>query len=231
MVVSVQFPLRAGDALPYFKRSHEARSGTRLWSGDTDSRLRLATGAFSFKHQNIALAAGGPGASDEELLKIMEDLKDVARALAPELALAFIDFNYSFNSASTSNSGFTRDEIGGPTLIEPICDEQSFDGFPWQILGPKHLAHLGELPPDARALPGGRFEVAVGDAKDWLWPWYEPGSLRGLPPPTPLPRVVARDTGRRLLGGVLLPVDETHDLNSARYQIGKYRIRDDGAPE
>lgn len=42
------------------------------------------------------------------------------------------------------------------------------DAFPYQILGPGHLERLGSLPPGARALPAGRFELSIGASSDWL---------------------------------------------------------------
>ena len=40
---------------------------------------------------------------------------------------------------------------------------------PLTRLGLGHVARLGALPADARELPGGKFELAIGEIDEWLF--------------------------------------------------------------
>jgi hypothetical protein len=44
------------------------------------------------------------------------------------------------------------------------------DAFPWQVLGPRHVARMGELPANAVPLGRDRWELAIGDPGDWASP-------------------------------------------------------------
>jgi hypothetical protein len=77
------------------------------------------------------------------------------------------------------------------------------DAFPWQVLGPGHLARMGELPADARPLGKDRWELAIGDLADWA------GPTRAGP-------VIA--LGRQLLSAFLVTDAELRSLYEERRQ-------------
>jgi hypothetical protein len=52
--------------------------------------------------------------------------------------------------------------------VDEFCDEIVLDAFPYQVLGPGHLARLGGVPAGARAVAAGRVELAVGEPASWL---------------------------------------------------------------
>jgi hypothetical protein len=171
---SVEFTLRPGDALAFFEQLQTAEPMSAVFvAGQPEARIRAANLAFNEGlRPNLALAAGGPDATDAELLEHFERLKQVARRLAPELAYAFVSLEDDFSAFSRAHHwppwNLTRGAKRSWYRLNHVCDELCVDVFPYQVLSPGHVVRLGGAPSGARSLPGGRVELAAGDPYAWL---------------------------------------------------------------
>lgn len=146
----------------------------------------------------LQLAAGGAD-DDDSLIELFYELGAIADALAPATACSWIGFddNVRFGLPSVTDSNGAS-----PTLVERCCDEIVIDAFPYQVLGPGHLARLGQseagdgpLLRSGKQLEGGRVGLRLGEPRAWL---DEP--------------TAARDAGRRHLAGCILTTNEVMDL-------------------
>jgi hypothetical protein len=159
-----QFPLLPADVLPF------AQTGWAiLMVGD------LASRAWAINlSPSLVLGFGGPDATDAELVAMAEDFKTLARHLAPQAAQAFVDIAPRFGTFSTIRHGTDWYVEGGeaPHFVDQVCDEMCFEGFPYQVLGPGHVARVraaaGGLPPEVVPLDHGGAEVAIGDLALWV---------------------------------------------------------------
>lgn len=128
-------------------------------------------GAKTVPHSHVVLAAGGPEASDEELLGAYERLRDVARRLAPSVTYAYIWITDNLGPLTMVGISVPWCVEGGPSVDGVrgyLRDELVFDGFAYQVLNPGHLARCAELPAAGRPLAGGRVEISIGEPSDWL---------------------------------------------------------------
>lgn len=141
--------------------------------GKTVRGVHATTGVPGYE-PSLALAAGGPGATDDEQLRSLAALIEFARSFAGEVAYAFaaveVDFGPFAHPQYIPDWAVEGDGASpmSHSRMEMLLDEIVLDGFPYQILGPGHLRHLGGMPAGARALQQGRFEVSVGNPEDWL---------------------------------------------------------------
>jgi hypothetical protein len=161
-----QFPLLPADVLPFARRG-----GAIMMVGD------LASRAWAINlSPSLVLGFGGPDASDAELVAMAKSFKTLARRLAPQTAQAFVDIATRFGTFSTIRHGTDWYVAGGedPYDVEQVSDQLCFEGFPYQVLGPGHVARLaaastdGTLPSEVSPLDEGRVEVPIGDLADWL---------------------------------------------------------------
>jgi len=165
----------------------EPRDGVG-WFGDTEAgwpvrALAICSGPAQ---SHLALGAGGPG-SVGRLPLLFEGLRNLARRLAGDLAYGFVDLSPTFLRFA-----------GASHPLEPFCDEAVFDGFPYQALGPGHLARLGGPPPGACPLSGGRVELSAGDLAAWI------GEVdHGAPEPLGWRGGTRREPVQRVLGPCL----------------------------
>ena len=211
----VQFPILAKD-LAGFARRYPEGGASIMVNGDLGSR---AWGVHL--NVNLVLAFGGPQSSDDELVAMAEEFIVIARRLAPELGLAFIDIAERFGPFSTLRHGTSWYSSGGedPTFVEWVCDQLCFDGFPYQVLGPGHLARLaaagpeGSPPRQLRPLEAGRAELAVGELRSWL-PWNPER-----------PRVL--EEARRLLAPCLLRRSQSGPLLDERQAASRRAVLGD----
>lgn len=90
------------------------------------------------------LGAGGPAASDEDLVEAFAALVDIARGHASEVAHAFVSIEPVVGGLTTSHPPVEWPRLGGesPDLVGRVVDELVFEAFPYQILGPGHLRRL-----------------------------------------------------------------------------------------
>jgi len=183
-VISVQFPLGKEDVGQFLIRSRQERaSSTVVVSGDLQSNIRTATGRFLGNVPSIALAAGGPSVSDEELVGLFFQLVEVARLASSQAGYAFIAFEPGFGSMDSPwHAAEWAFEEGAPVeLSELMCGEIALDAFPYQILGPGHLKRLGRMPAGGHPLEDGRVELSIGKPDAWLIKDFShPESWRGL---------------------------------------------------
>lgn len=210
----VQFPVLARDIGPLLDR-YKGGGGYTFVSGALDSRLRAVHVTTS-----LGLAAGGPATDDDEMLAAAGELIGIARRFASNAAYAFITFEPSFRYFPLGRpvyDWYISGQGDPPELAEPLCDEFVLDAFPWQLLGPTHMAHLGKPPAGAFRLPGGRIELPLGELADWL-----PGS-------STRPELQAQ--GRRLLAPCLLKVGKSSAFLRARWEAAQRHASDQAEAE
>jgi hypothetical protein len=171
--MSLEFPVEAGGARSWLARWAKGRvTGALLVAGDLDARIRAVAGYFYGAPGGLALAAGGPAASDDDLLAGFEALKGVARRLARDVTHAFISVEPTFAGFASPfhDTEWSRRHGGAPfEMVRGSCDEFLFDAFPYQVLAPGHLARLDSAPAGGRELGGGRVELEIGEPAAWLF--------------------------------------------------------------
>jgi hypothetical protein len=163
----VQFPVGGSDALELLERPREGI--VRLMASDPTTQVRALHATF-IGYQYLALAGGGPEATDDQLIETMESLIGLARELAPTLGYALVTPWPTFNGL---NSLTRAKGLAVQELVVKLCDEIILDGFHYQILGSGHtnrLIYPESLLPSIQLEPflEGRVGVRVGDASDWL---------------------------------------------------------------
>ena len=199
-----EFALSVSGVRAFLVAAHSARVvRSTVVAGDIDGRIRAGTGAFL--GGSIALAAGGPATTDDDLAQAFAELRDFARHHTAEIAYAFIDIASTFDTAirPTPHTGWTEGDGESPERIQRACDEVLFDAFPYQLIGPQHRARLGATPPAAKAVGDGRLmELELGDLPTWM--------------PTHPARDSARADARAALRPCLLQYGEARDIIKQR---------------
>lgn len=167
--LSVVFPIERWATREVFEQCRRAGI-VQVVAGDLECRIRVLYVAFRGGLPAVAVAGGGPAATDEELVAEIEDLAEMGRRLAPTLGYAHISVPPTF---LTMMIGAWRGVVnpGG------LHDEFVLDAMPWQLLGPGHLQRLdaaGALPLDrsglaqVRPASNGMVELTIGQPADWL---------------------------------------------------------------
>jgi hypothetical protein len=176
-LLGAPFDVPAEDAPTFVHHATRARAWCDLVQGSLTDRVRTASLTFGAT-PHLALAAGGPGCDDDALLVRFELLCEVARELRGEVAYTCIDFEPTFADigAGLATTGW-RDRGGAlpNTVAAELVDVRVPDVFPFQLLGPRHMARLRELRPESTSgvrLEDGRSEVMVGAPDDWF-PWLD----------------------------------------------------------
>lgn len=176
-VLGVEASVMAKEAAGILHGCARARAWCDVVTGDVHRRLRTASISFGIA-PHVAVAAGGPRCDDQGLLARFELLQEVARehatsgtrARADRLAYACLDFEDTFGDLGTglSNVGWAEED-GAPAnrVVGRLADRHVPEGFPYQILGPRHLEVLGDAV-DARPVADDRWELTLGDPADWL---------------------------------------------------------------
>lgn len=183
-VRSMQFGLSSDACLGFLEECYRARTSAVVVSGDLKARVRGAHVVHFIS--NVALAVGGD-AGDEELLETVGALQDVGRRLAGDVSYAFVSIDGSLGCFDAPHHCASPefeprdipvpvdptayamlDKPPSPANVAKLSDEIVPEAYPWQILGPGHLRRLGHVPAGARPLPGGRVELAIGEAESWL---------------------------------------------------------------
>ena len=175
--VIAQFTLDASEGASAFQLARRARAGTFV-AGDVTARVRGVHGRF-IGSECLALAAGGPASTDEELLTELAGLIQQARSLAADVAYAFIAVEPCFALFSALDCGTEWYRTGGapPQSVRDGADEIVLDGFHYQLLGPRHVDRVGAASPledrlssdDAvQQLDERHLELRIGAPADWL---------------------------------------------------------------
>ena len=180
-VQSLQFPVPSHEANSFLEQCHAARMGAKLVAGELNGHIRVIATHY-FGVPNIAIAAGGPAAGDEDLLGLFHDLKDVARRVVASAGYAFIALDPVF--APLGSAFHYAETVRGNDVdarwIAYLCDQLVLDAYPFQILGPGHMERLGGVPEGAKASSEGRFELTIGHPRSWL---LEPSAYEVQPDP------------------------------------------------
>jgi hypothetical protein len=135
---------------------------------------------------------------------LAEELRDLVEHLAPELASAYVSIEATFASVVThgqlsDESVFSDDGSYRPRfMVNEACDEVVLDVYHHQVLGPGHLARLGEPPAGSKALGAGGVSLTLGSPSDW-----DPESPG---------RAALRDRGRAMLRPLMLDQLQMKDL-------------------
>jgi hypothetical protein len=146
------------------------RSGSAwlLASGDLQRRALAAHGEYQLGPE-LVVAAGGPGVGDRELAGLAEELRALARRLAPDIAHGFIAMEPGFGDLLAGPHQLDADQADqDPVATARLADVLVPDAFWYQVLSPGHLRRLGAAPAGARPLPGGRAELTLGDPVAWI---------------------------------------------------------------
>ena len=191
------FPIERRTTREVFEQCRRAGI-VQVVAGDLERRIRLLYVEFRGGPPAVAVAGGGPAATDDELVATMDELTRIGRRLAPTVGYAHISIRPTFLGTRTGTWRGVVDPGG-------LHDELVLDAMPWQLLGRGHLRRLdddGALPLDQHGLGTARHvapdmvELIIGHPADWL-----PGSSE---------REGLLGAGRRLLGPCL-PSGEERD--------------------
>jgi hypothetical protein len=179
-LLAVEFDVKVADAPAVLHQASTAQAWCDVVNGSMDDRIRTASITFG-RTPHVALAAGGPACDSQALLARFDLLCEVAREYAGDVAYACIDIETTFDGIGLglATTGW-RDQGGAsPNLVAGrLGDVLVPDVYPYQILGPGHLARLGhgafdpDDPPVGEPLAGGKVELLIGEPQDWL-PIYD----------------------------------------------------------
>jgi hypothetical protein len=179
-LLAIEFEVAVADAPAVLHQASTAQAWCDIVNGNMDDRVRTASITFG-KAPHVVLAAGGPACDSQALLARFDLLCEVAREYAAELAFACIDIEPTFDGVGLGlpNTGW-RDQGGAsPNLVAGrLSDVLVPDAYPYQILGPGHLARLApegydpDDPPVGDPIGHDKVELFLGEPVSWL-PIYD----------------------------------------------------------
>jgi hypothetical protein len=199
-LLGAPFSVAASDAAATLHAANASRTWCDLVLGDLRRRLRSASITYG-RAPHLALAAGGPQCDVPALLARFDLLCELARDLRVGVAYACVDFEPTFGAvgAGLSTAGWRAHGGASPNAVAAeIGDVAVPDAFPYQVLGPGHLARRNGRGPVGSPLDDDRAELALGDPLDWL-PSYDT-------------RDAAREQGWKALAGLLVTERELPEL-------------------
>lgn len=179
----------------------ENHGGGTFLAGDPHSECRAAVMRHWRTAAEMILAGGG---ADADIAALAKELCDLVDRLAPEVANAYVSIEPTFASVVTDDqlsdeSVFSDDGSYRPRfMVNEACDEVVLDVYHHQVLGPGHLARLGDPPAGSKALAAGRVSLTLGSASDWE--------------PETYPRAALRNRGRAMLRPLMLDQNQMKDL-------------------
>jgi hypothetical protein len=171
-VLGVEFDVAASDVSAVLHECGLARAWCDAVNGDMTDRIRVASATYG-RLPHLALAAGGPGVDGGGLLARFRLLQEVARELAADVAYGCIDFEPAFDGLALGLSPDGWHAQGGapPNLVaRELLGDRVPDAYPYQVLGPGHVARLRGTDVVFEALSDGHVEVTLDDPAVWL-PW------------------------------------------------------------
>lgn len=207
-VLGVEATVMAKEAAGILHGCARARAWCDVVTGDVGTRVRTASISFGVA-PHVAVAAGGPRCDDAGLLARFDLLAAVARDHATpatrgrdedRVAYACLDFEDTFGDLGAGLSGapWTEESGASPNRVAGrLVDRRIPEVFPFQVLGPGHVAALGDDGRDRQPIGEDRWELALGDPVDWL-----PATAR---------RDELRREGWQLLASLLVRDDELDD--------------------
>lgn len=197
---AVEFEVPVREAASVLNQAIGAMSVVSLVSGSVASRFR---GVQVCPYPPcVGLVSGGPTTTDAQQVLDFEELAEVGRGLGDSYDYACIEIPYGVDRHWACRS------LHLPKLRQGYVS----DAYPWQVLGPAHLARLDAAVPGAQPLgTTGKVEVAIGAADEWLIeapPDYrpkpgEPNYVERIPPVRRNQEIVA--SARRVLAKCLVP--------------------------
>lgn len=169
-ILGVEFDVPAGTVSAVVHECGLAKAWCDAVNGDLRDRVRTASVTFG-RLPHLALAAGGPNVDGTGLVARFRLLQEVARELAADVAYGCIDFEPTFEGLplGLSPSGWQTQGGAPPNdVARSLIDEHVPDAYPYQVLGPGHVARLGELSFEHELLGDGRIEVTIDAPRSWL---------------------------------------------------------------
>lgn len=169
-VLTVEFDVSVHQVSSVVHECGLAKAWCDAVNGDPNDRVRTASLTFG-RLPHLALAAGGPSVDGSGLLARFTLLQDIARELAADVAYACIDFEHTFEGLALglSPEGWQRHGGASPNLVaSEMIDERVPDAYPYQVLGPGHIARLDGVHLPTERLGDGRVEIAFDDARSWF---------------------------------------------------------------
>jgi hypothetical protein len=178
-VLGVEAEVMAKEAAGILHGCARARAWCDVVTGDVSSRVRTASISFGIA-PHVAVAAGGPRCDDAGLLARFDLLAEVARDHASppsrgggedRVAYACLDFEDTFGDLGTGlSSAPWADEAGAsPNRVAGrLVDRRVPEVFPFQVLGPGHVAALDDEGRALQPIGDDRWELTLGDPADWL---------------------------------------------------------------
>src|SRR5581483_4937556 len=208
-ILGVEFEVDSMDLSAVVHECGLARAWCDAVVGMLHDRVRTASLTFG-RLPHLALAAGGPHVDNAGLLARFDLLQELARELAADVAYACVDFEPTFEGLATglSPAGWQSQGGASPNLVaRELVDERVPNAFPYQIIGPGHLARMGASGLPGEPLGNGRFEVIFDQPRTWLV--------------TNPDRDDAQAAAWQTLAPLLVTDDEAGDLVAARAARGE----------
>lgn len=200
-VSGVQFELSLPGAEEFLRAVHAAKEFGRIAGGTLDARAA----ALYTNWSAVVVGVAGAGWGDDDLAEAFSSLVALGRSFAAGVGGAFVVVG---ENALPLLLGHPPDDLPPSCVdwsgVQWVSDELLVDAFCWQVLGPGHVERLGGVPPDARSLEAGRWEVIFGTLADWL-----PGSPR---------RDVVQAEGRKVLSPCLVDSPTARAILKAKTQ-------------
>ena len=162
-VLGVEFQVAAAEVAATVQESGYSHAWCDAVCGGFDDSVRTASLTFN-PLPHLALAAAGPGADEREQRSCFDRLREIARELAADVGYACLDFEPTLEGLATglSADGWHRQGGAPPNVVaRELVDERVPDAYPYQVLGPRHLARVAAL--ETRPLAAGRADVSLGE--------------------------------------------------------------------
>lgn len=203
--VGVEAPISWRDLDGYLRSQ---RGEFRVSCGSTDEGMRIAAGGTGMTR--LALLACGTSLSLSDLAGHARVMRDHVARCTPAATYAYVA---GVDSASMFGSG-AHDLPWSPMGVfghpgrgfrQMLSDLSVLDVFWWQLLGPGHIARLGE-PPGAQLQASGMTEWSIGEFQEWL---------------DPVQAEELRDPGRRQLEPCFLDDRQQREILRERRQRGE----------
>ena len=169
-VLGVEFDVPAQEVSAVVHDCGLAKAWCDAVNGELDDRVRIASITFG-RLPHLALAAGGPQVEGPGLVARFHLLQEVARELAADVAYGCIDFEPTFEGLALGLSPMGWQTQGGapPNVIaRELIDDRVPDAYPYQVLGPAHVARLRETNLAFESLGEGRVELTLDKPESWL---------------------------------------------------------------
>lgn len=138
---------------------------TQIVVGDPVRRIRGASFFISMRPEMV-LGFGGTEVSDQELLRVVKELQQMARALAPHVEYAFVDHDIGSLHNLGQSEHISAREAADQVCLHNLMDRSVLDAFPYQILSSSQFQMLTDV--SATRVAEDKYEIRFGEPIDWL---------------------------------------------------------------